>query len=175
MNDARIDPRPLLDPRPQLDPRHHLEHCVALAEEALLDGNDPFGSVLVDPQGQLLFADRNHTRDGDQTRHPEFEIARWAVERLSPSARGEAVVMTSGEHCPMCSAAHAWVGLGTIHYATSSAQFVGWLAEWGLSPGPVAPLAINVVAPQLDAVGPYPEYADRIRQLHARRHGITDT
>ncbi len=155
------------------DPRPHLDHSVALAEEALMDGNDPFGSVLIDATGRVLFADRNRTRDGDQTRHPEFEIARWAAEHLSPAERGSAVVVTSGEHCPMCSAAHAWVGLGTIHYATSSAQLVKWLTGWGLPPAPVAPLAIRTVAPGLEAIGPYPDFADRIRLLHARRHGIT--
>lgn len=157
----------------RLDPRPHLDLCVALAEEALLDGNDPFGSVLVDPTGHVLFADRNRTRDGDQTRHPEFEIARWAAEHLSPPERADAVVITSGEHCPMCSAAHAWVGLGTIHYATSSTQLVDWLTGWGLPLAPVAPLTIGTVAPHLEAIGAYPDYADRIRQLHARRHGIT--
>ena len=31
----------------------------------------------------------------------------------------------------MCAAGHAWVGLGRIVYATSSAQLSEWRAEWG--------------------------------------------
>ena len=40
----------------------------------------------------------------------------------APAAGGAAActVYTSGEHCPMCSAAHAWVGLGRIVYAVSA-------------------------------------------------------
>src|SRR5699024_12203067 len=44
------------------------------------------------------------------TMHPEFELARWAANNMSPEARAQATVYTSGEHCPMCAAAHAWVG-----------------------------------------------------------------
>src|SRR3712207_7274778 len=38
-----------------------------------------------------------------------------------------ATVYTSGEHCPLCAAAHAWVGLGRIVYASSSVQLTAWL------------------------------------------------
>lgn len=60
----------------------HLRHCVELAREALDDGDEPFGSVLVSGAGEVLYADRNPVKDGDQTRHPEFDIARWAGEHL---------------------------------------------------------------------------------------------
>ena len=57
----------------------HLRRCVDLAREALADGDEPFGSVLVDAQGAVLHEDRNRTAGGDQTRHPELELARWAA------------------------------------------------------------------------------------------------
>ena len=89
----------------------HLRRCVELAGEAFDDGDEPFGSVLVDRSGKVLFEDRNRVKDGDETRHPEFEIARWSASHLAPEERAAATVYTSGEHCPMCSAAHAWMGL----------------------------------------------------------------
>src|SRR5690554_824992 len=95
----------------------HLRRCIELAREALDDGDEPFGSVLVDAAGRVRFEDRNRVKGGDQTRHPEFEIARWAATHLTPAERAVATVYTSGEHCPMCSAAHAWVGLARIVYA----------------------------------------------------------
>lgn len=152
--------------------RSHLRRCVDLAREALDDGDEPFGSLIVDAEGTVLFEDRNRVQGGDATRHPEFEIARWAAEHLTPQQRRTAVVYTSGEHCPMCSAAHAWVGLGRIVYATGTAQLTGWLADWGVPAGPVAPLPIPVVAPGIDVAGPVEEFADEVRALHARLHGI---
>jgi tRNA(Arg) A34 adenosine deaminase TadA len=148
----------------------HLRRCVQLAREALDSDNDPFGSVLVDGEGAVRFEDRNRTSGGDETRHPEFEIARWAAENLTVEQRAAATVYTSGEHCPMCAAAHAWVGLGRIVYAASSAQLTQWRDEWQLAPGPVAPLAINVVAPGIPVAGPAPELSDEIRELHRLRN-----
>ena len=104
----------------------HLERCVELAREALENGDEPFGSILVDADGATLFEDRNRVKDGDATRHPEFAIAAWAVDNIPPVRRVRTTVYTSGEHCPMCAAAHAWVGLGRIVFATSSQQLSRW-------------------------------------------------
>jgi tRNA(Arg) A34 adenosine deaminase TadA len=147
----------------------HLRRCVELAREALDDGDEPFGSVLVDNHGTVRFEDRNRVKDGDETRHPEFEIARWSASNLTPQERRTATVYTSGEHCPMCSAAHAWMGLGRIVYAVSIAQLAQWRTEWGVAPSPVAPLPIAVVAPGIPTTGPVIEFVDEIRAMHRRR------
>ncbi len=66
----------------------------------------------------------------------------------------------------MCAAGHAWVGLGRIVYATSSAQLSQWCTEWGAPPSPVAPLPINTVAPGVAVDGPAPELADDMKALY---------
>src|SRR5690606_36566349 len=109
----------------------HLIRAVDLAEAALATDNDPFGSVLVAGDGRVLFEDHNWESTGDATRHPEIDIARWAATNLTPAERASATVYTSGEHCPMCAAAHAWVGLARIVYAGSSEQLGQWRAEVG--------------------------------------------
>ena len=147
--------------------RPYLERCVALAREAKVSGDEPFGSVLAAADGRVLFEDRNRVGDGDQTRHPELAIVHWAIAHLSPAERAAATVYTSGEHCPMCSAAHAWAGLGPIVYAASSAQLSGWRAEWGLTPSPVAALAIGMVAPSVSVSGPFEDFAEELKTLHS--------
>lgn len=144
----------------------HLRRCVELAREALEDGDEPFGSVLVDGSGTVRFEDRNRVKDGDHTRHPELEIARWAATHLAPAERAAATVYTSGEHCPMCAAAHAWVGLDRIAYAVSSAQLTQWRTAWGAAPSPVLPLPITAIAPGLRVDGPAPELEQEMRDLH---------
>lgn len=152
--------------------RRWLQRCVELAREALENGDEPFGSVLVDAHGEERFADRNRVAGGDHTRHPEFEIARWATTNMTPDERARATVYTSGEHCPMCAAAHAWVGLGRIVYASSTEQLGRWLGEWGIAPGPVAPLRVPTVAPLVPVAGPDPELSEQVRELQARFHNI---
>ncbi len=150
--------------------RQHLTRAVDLAEIGMADGNDPFGSVLVSGDGKVLFEDHNHTSGGDHTRHPEFEIARWAATHMAPVERARAVVYTSGEHCPMCAAAHGWVGLGKIVYAASSAQFAGWVSEFGGGTGPVRTLPIESILVAAEVEGPEPTLTERLRSLHQRRY-----
>jgi tRNA(Arg) A34 adenosine deaminase TadA len=143
-----------------------LRRCVELAREGLDDGDEPFGSLLVDGSGTVRFEDRNRVKDGDETRHPEFEIARWSASHLTAQERAAATVYTSGEHCPMCSAAHAWMGLGRIVYAVSSARLTEWRAEWGAPDSPVAALPVRAVAPGVPVDGPAPELEEEMRGLH---------
>lgn len=144
----------------------HLRRAVELARLALERGDEPFGSVLVSADGDVLFEDHNHVVEMDETQHPELAIARWAGARLTAPERAAATVYTSGEHCPMCSAAHAWVGLGRIVYATSSGQLTRWLADWGAPSPPVAPLPITAVAPAVVVDGPAAGYADTMKSLY---------
>lgn len=148
--------------------RTMLRRAMDLAHTALAAGDEPFGSVLVSERGEVLFEDHNHVAGGDATQHPEFAIARWAAEHLTPAQRAVAVVYTSGEHCVMCAAAHGWVGLGRIVFAGSGAQLAAWRAGWGLPPAPVAALAITDVAPGVPVLGPVPEFAAELEQLHRR-------
>ncbi|GHD43399.1 tRNA-specific adenosine deaminase [Thalassobaculum fulvum] len=153
--------------------RKHLRRCLELAREALDAGDAPFGSVLVAGDGTVLAEDRNRVSGGDRTRHPEFALARWAAGNMAPAERAGATVYTSGEHCPMCAAAHGFVGLGRIVYAGSTRQLVGWRQEIGAPPSPVSPLPIQQVAPGVAVEGPVPEFADELRELHRRYAELT--
>ena len=149
--------------------RAHLKACVVLAEAALEAGDEPFGSLLVDTQGCVLAEDRNRVSGGDATRHPEFALARWAAENLSPEQRATSTVYTSGEHCAMCAAAHAWVGLGRIVYASSTPQLLSWMDRWGAGRPPIAALRIQDVAPDVEVSGPDQDLASEVERLHRRR------
>ncbi|MET7327697.1 nucleoside deaminase [Nonomuraea sp. NPDC005650] len=149
----------------------YLRRCVELAARALEVGDEPFGSVLVSADGAVLAEDHNRVASGDNTQHPEFALARWSAAHLTPEERAGATVYTSGEHCPMCAAAHAWVGLGRIVYVSSSEQLAAWLSELGVPQPPVRTLPINEVAPGIVVEGPVPELAEEVHELHRRAHG----
>ncbi|WP_208853077.1 nucleoside deaminase [Streptomyces platensis] len=148
----------------------HLRRCVELATEALEAGDEPFGSVLVGGDGSVLAEERNRVASGDRTRHPEFELARWAAANMSPEERAAATVYTSGEHCPMCAAAHGWAGLGRIVYVSSSEQLTAWRIELEVPAPPVRALPIRDVVPGLVVEGPVPGLAEQVRELHRRFH-----
>lgn len=152
--------------------RRWLLRCVELAAEALTDGDSPFGSVLVDAAGNLHAEDRNReVSTGDPMAHPEIELARWAAANLAPHERETATMYTSGEHCPMCAAAHGWAGVGRLVFAMSTPQLVALRTELGLPRGPVAPLRAAEVAPGVVVAGPEPSLLDEVTALHRRAAG----
>jgi len=147
----------------------HLRRCVALAAEALEAGDEPFGSVLVDGDGNVLREDRNRANTVDATYHPEIAVARWAARNMTADARAKAVVYTSGEHCAMCSAAHAWAGLGRIVYISSSKQLGAWMDEMGVtSTSPINSLSIQEVAPNVPVEGPIAGLDEEVKALQQR-------
>ena len=147
----------------------YLRRCVELAAEALEAGDEPFGSVLVDADGQVLCEDRNRANSVDATYHPEIAVAKWAAENMIAEARAKAVVYTSGEHCAMCSAAHAWAGLDRIVYISSSKQLGEWMAEMGVtSTSPINSLSIQEVAPNVPVEGPIAGLDEEVKALQRR-------
>ncbi|MFD0859841.1 nucleoside deaminase [Roseovarius aquimarinus] len=149
-------------------PNDHLLRCIVLAAEALEAGDAPFGSVLVAADGTVLQEARNRAVTGDPTQHPEIELARWAAQNLNAEDRRTATMYTSGEHCPMCAAAHGWVGLGPVVFIHSAQQLAQWTEEFGRPPGPVTQLGIAPVAPGVRAYGPVTELLEDMRALHER-------
>ena len=147
----------------------YLRRCVELATEALEAGDEPFGSVLVDGDGHVLHEDRNRANTVDATYHPEIAVAKWAAENMTTDARTKAVVYTSGEHCAMCSAAHAWAGLGRIVYVSSSKQLDEWMEEMGVkSSSPINSLSIQEVAPNVPVQGPIAGLDEEVKDLQRR-------
>lgn len=151
------------------DDKKYLQRCIELATEALEAGDEPFGSVLVDADGKVMNEDRNRANTVDATYHPEIAVARWAAKNMTPEARAKAVVYTSGEHCAMCSAAHAWAGLGRIVYISSSKQLGEWMEEMSVeSTLPINPLAIQQVAPDVPVEGPIAGLDQQVKELQRR-------
>ena len=147
----------------------YLHRCVELATEALEAGDEPFGSVLVAADGQVLREDRNRVNSVDATYHPEIAVAKWAAENMTADARAKAVVYTSGEHCAMCSAAHAWAGLDRIVYISSSKQLSEWMDEMGVtSTSPINSLSIQEVAPNVPVKGPIAGLDEEVKALQRR-------
>jgi len=100
-----------------------LRRAIALSQEARSAGNQPFGSVLVHSNGEVLAEDVNtEITDNDITAHPELKLARWAGANLSAVDAAAATMYTSCEACAMCSGAIVTSGLGRVVYALSGPQ-----------------------------------------------------
>lgn len=147
---------------------NHLKQCLSLAEEALNAGDEPFGSILVNSENKVIATARNRVNELTALAHPEIELAQWAAENLSMEERQQTTMYTSGEHCPMCAAAHGWVGLGTIVYLSSAKQLGEWLEN---VPMPIQFYPIEKIVPGILVKGPVAgELNEEIRRLQLRAH-----
>ena len=108
----------------------YLRRCLELAKEAMEAGDEAFGSVLVNEGAEFIAEARNRGNEKTILAHPEIDLAYWAAEHLSEEQRAKTTMYTTGEHCPMCAAAHGWVGLGALVHLSSAKQFGAWQKEF---------------------------------------------
>lgn len=147
----------------------HLNHCLTLAKEALNAGDEPFGSILVAANNRVLAEARNRVNEKNALAHPEIELAKWAAKNLSVQERKETTMYTTGEHCPMCAAAHGWAGIGNLVYLSSGKQLGKWLEEFGARPAPIEFIPAKEIIKKVLIKGPAKgPMLEKIKNLHKK-------
>jgi tRNA(Arg) A34 adenosine deaminase TadA len=102
----------------------YLRRAIELAAEGRAAGEQPFGSLLVGPEGQVFAEDWNTvSSERDITAHPELKVARWAARELAPEIARKTTLYTSCQPCIMCVGAIERSGLGRVVFALSTDQF----------------------------------------------------
>lgn len=97
-----------------------IRQAIDLARQARVDGNHPFGALLV-LDGQIVLTAMNSVyTDRDPTGHAETNLIANAVRQLSPDQIGRAVLYTSCEPCAMCVGKMYWAGVRSVVYGLSS-------------------------------------------------------
>jgi len=144
-----------------------LKHCLDLAEEALKAGDQPFGSILVNENNEIIAEARNRINEKNVLAHPEIELAEWAMENLSLKERRQTIMYTTGEHCPMCAGAHSWAQIGGLYYLSSAKQLGKWLNEFGVDPAPIVFIPADEIMRNVVVKGPAEgEILNEIKQKH---------
>ena len=111
----------------------HLRRCLDFARLARDGGNEPFGSLLVNGDGEVVAERMNTVGGGDITGHPELALAAWASLHMTAAEREKATLYTSCESCAMCAGGHYWVGIGRLVFALSGEQLVDIVPPAGRS------------------------------------------
>lgn len=145
----------------------YLKRCLELAKESVEAGDEASGSVLVNEAGEIIAEARNRVNEKTVLAHPEIDLAYWAAENLSEEERAKTTMYTTGEHCPMCSAAHGWVGIGTLVYLSSAKQLGEWQKEYDLASAPIYFLPAEDIIKNVEVRGPAEgELLKEIKKLH---------
>lgn len=102
------------------DDLRHLRAAIAASRSARANGNEPYGAVLVDPDGTVLASAENTQVTGrDCTGHAETNLLRDVSPRVDRATLARATLYASGEPCPMCAGAIYWSGVGRVVYSLS--------------------------------------------------------
>ena len=88
-----------------MDHEFFMGEALALAREAIADGDVPVGCVIV-RDGEIIGRGRNRREaDGDATAHAEVEAIREACARLGSWRLHGCALYVTLEPCPMCAGA----------------------------------------------------------------------
>jgi tRNA(Arg) A34 adenosine deaminase TadA len=100
----------------------HLRTAISVARNARINGNHPFGAILVDADGEaVLSAENSVVTSRDATGHAETNLVRLASGRYAADELATCTLYTSTEPCAMCSGAIYWAGIGRVVFAVSEA------------------------------------------------------
>jgi tRNA(Arg) A34 adenosine deaminase TadA len=99
---------------------YFLRRSFDVARRALVNGNHPFGAILVDRNRNVLIeAENGYMPARDGTAHAERLLATQACKTFGPDVLGGATLYSSAEPCAMCAGAIYWAGIGRLVYGLS--------------------------------------------------------
>jgi tRNA(Arg) A34 adenosine deaminase TadA len=97
-----------------------MPRALSEAEAAGKRGEVPIGAVIAGPDGALLAAAGNRTRElNDPTAHAELLAIREACARLGSERLTGCDLYVTLEPCPMCAAAISFARVRRLYYAAS--------------------------------------------------------
>jgi tRNA(Arg) A34 adenosine deaminase TadA len=108
---------------PPLDHEAFLRRSFDVARRARLNGNHPFGAILVSAAGEVLMeAENGFMPDRDMTGHAERLLATQASKQFAPEVLAGCTLYTSAEPCAMCAGAIYWSGIGRVVFGLTERQ-----------------------------------------------------
>ncbi|MBI3651055.1 MAG: nucleoside deaminase [Acidobacteria bacterium] len=103
---------------------NYLRLAMTVARRAKAKGNHPFGAVLTDQDGKLLWEAENTVEtERDCTGHAETNLMRLASQHYDAEFLSACTLYSSTEPCAMCATAIIWGEVGRLVYALSAERF----------------------------------------------------
>lgn len=152
-----------------MDDLKFLHQAVEVSKRSKREGNHPFGSVLVDSEGNVLLETTNiEVTESDCTGHAETVLMRAASKKYDKDFLATCTLYTTAEPCSMCAGAMYWANVRRLVYGITEKQL---LAETGDDPrNPTLSLDCRTVfgagQKPIEVIGPVPEVAEAVLEPH---------
>ena len=146
-----------------------LHRTIEIAAEAKAAGNNPFGALLADENGEILMEQGNTEGDvPDATGHAETTLCRRAFAAFGPEKLRHCTLYSCCEPCCMCAGAIYWSNIGNLVYACTEAKLKTVTGDDPRNPTLDLPCRAVFACGQKDitVLGPFPELYDKYLELH---------
>lgn len=101
----------------------YFRRSAELAREALARGDDGFGTVLVDENGEIIMEQANEVlTKQNPIAHAELLLIQRAAAKYSKEFLSKCTLYSLVEPCVMCMGAVFWAGIGAVKYAFSEEE-----------------------------------------------------
>ncbi|MCH8320408.1 MAG: nucleoside deaminase [Acidobacteria bacterium] len=152
----RIDLKALPDdPMSTEVDREYILRTYELARSAVVNGNHPFGALLVYKGKIIIEFEHSAVTTRDLTKHAETGLVSVATQQFSRQILSESTLYTSTECCIMCCGAVHWAGIPKMVYGTTANQMSKLLDSDAASLP--AREVFQQIHPQMVVVGPVME------------------
>ncbi|MPQ92394.1 nucleoside deaminase [Thioclava sp. JE_KL1] len=106
--------------------RSFMQQALAEAREAAKRGEVPVGAVVVSPDGRVVAAAGNRTRElGDPTAHAEILAMREACAQIGSERLPGYDLYVTLEPCPMCASAISQARIARLYYGAADPKSGG--------------------------------------------------
>ncbi len=106
--------------------RSHMDQALAEARTAAERGEVPVGAVVVAPDGRVVAAAGNRTRElNDPTAHAEILALRAACAAAGSERLPDHDLYVTLEPCPMCAAAISFARIGRLYFGADDPKSGG--------------------------------------------------
>ena len=146
----------------------HLERSIELADEAVSEGNHPFGALLVSASGEVIAEGKNNYSVDKGPGHAETNLARKAAKCFDEQTLLDSTLYTSVEPCSMCSGTIYWANIGAVVFGMTEkrlGELTGNDPE-NLTQDLECRTVLSSGQRKIDVRGPYPELEDKIVKQH---------
>lgn len=99
---------------------YYLRRSIEVSKSSRVNGNTPFGAILVGPDGEILLEQENvEITEHRCTGHAETALMEKASQRFGHDFLWNCTLYTTFEPCAMCSGAIYWGNVGRVVYAAT--------------------------------------------------------
>jgi tRNA(Arg) A34 adenosine deaminase TadA len=151
------------------DHTYYLRKSIEVSQKARLDGNTPFGAILVDSEGNIVLEQGNiEITMSNCTGHAETSLMVAASSMFSKSFLWDCTLYSSVEPCAMCAGAIYWGNVGRVVYGISEKKLAELTGDSEVNPTLDLPCT-EVFArgnKSIKVIGPFPEVEAEVIAAH---------